>query len=195
MKGEITLKILEFLEEAATTAVDLGFALAGGGSITQVQREFGRRHFRRGSKVEELEKSARKRNNFCKLLYKLKKEGLIAENKNSHFLSVTAKGRKSIDLLKMRASQKLPPNIYEKENDNKFRVIIFDIPESQRRKRNWLRSVLVSLDFTMLQKSVWAGKNKIPKDLLENLEELEISPFVEIFEISKAGSIKSVSEK
>jgi hypothetical protein len=44
MKGELTLKILEFLEEAATTAVDLMMAILSGGygaSFNKVYREFG----------------------------------------------------------------------------------------------------------------------------------------------------------
>lgn len=39
--------------------------------------------------------------------------------------------------------------------DKKWRVIIFDIPEEMRKQRNIFRSKLKSLDFYMLQKSVF----------------------------------------
>ena len=195
MKGELTLKILEFLEEGITTGIDLAAALSTGGSMAKVQREFGRRHFRRSSNVEKLRESVKKRNNFCKLLCKLKREGFIVENKKSRLLGLTSRGKRKIDVLRRRLEENLPSSVYPKENGDKLKIIIFDIPENQRRKRNWLRSVLANLGFTMLQKSVWLGQNKIPEDLLEDLEKLELLPFVEIFEIGQTGSIKLVSKK
>ena len=194
MKGELTLKILELLEEAATTAVDLGVALAGGGSMMKVQQEFGRRHFSRSPKIQKTGELIKKRNRFSKLLHKLKKEGLIVQN-NNQILRLTQRGKKKLEFLKSRFNRFFPKRNYEKQSDDKFKIVIFDVPESQKQKRNWLRSALVGLDFTMLQKSVWLGKNKIPEDLMEDLEKLEILPFVEIFEISKKGTVESISRK
>lgn len=194
MKGNLTLKILEFLEEGVTTAIDLATALSTGGSFNKVQREFGRRHFSRASLVSQREELVKKRKSFHSLIYKLKKDGLVAQS-GGHSLHLTHRGKKKLEILKTRLSKSLPEKIYEKESDDKFKIVIFDIPEQQRHKRNWLRATLIGLDFIMLQKSVWFGKNKIPEDLLEDLEELELLPFVEIFEISKKGTIKPIPGK
>lgn len=193
MKGELTLKILEFLEEGVTTIIDLGAAVAGGGSIAQVQRKFEKYHFKHPSQLEKSKELVQKRNKLAKLLYKLKKEGLITEKGDG--LKLTFQGRRKLDILRKKLTARLPVKDYPKEKDDKFKIIIFDIPESQRHKRAWLRSVLISLDFSLLQKSVWFGKSKIPQDLIEDLEKLELLPFVEIFEVSKTGSIKLISGK
>jgi hypothetical protein len=42
----------------------------------------------------------------------------------------------------------------------------------------------------MVQKSVWVGKTKIPQDFLDDLFKLKLVDFVEIFEISRTGSLK-----
>jgi len=194
MKGALTLKILEFLEEATATTVDLMAAILSGGygaSFNRVQREFGQRHFSRFSGISHGQKSAIRRRNFQNLLYKLKKEGLIAES--GARLKLTHQGREKVDVLRERLNKNLPQVDYRKEKSDNFKIVIFDIPENERQKRNWLRSILANLDFVMLQKSVWVGKNKIPEDLLKDLEKFALLPFVEILEISKAGSLRFIS--
>jgi len=79
---------------------------------------------------------------------------------------------------------------YQKERGNKFIIVVFDIPEIQKRKRNWLRAALKNLDFKMVQKSVWFGRVKIPKEFLDHLCEMKLIDYVEIFEISKTGSLE-----
>lgn len=194
MKGELTLKILELLEEAAVTTVDLvaAFLSSGyGASLNKINREFGRRHFHR-SLIGGKKELAVKKKNFQNLLYKLKREGLIVDN--ADYFRLTRQGREKLSSLRSRLSKSLPDIAnYRKEKDDKFKIVIFDVPEHQRRKRGWIRSVLTNLNFTMLQKSVWIGKNKIPEDLIEDLEKMELTPFVEILEISKTGTLKSVS--
>ena len=86
----------------------------------------------------------------------------------------------------------MPTKKYKKEKGEKTAIIIFDIPENERRKRNWVREALKNMDFKMVQKSVWIGKIKIPKEFLNNLEVLELLDFVKIFEISKTGSLETV---
>ena len=44
----------------------------------------------------------------------------------------------------------------------------------------------------MIHKSVWIGKEKIPQELIIDLEELKILNFVEIFEVTKQGTLKKV---
>ena len=67
-------------------------------------------------------------------------------------------------------------------------VISFDIPEKERRKRDWLRFALKQLNFHMIQKSVWWGKTKIPKEFIDCLKELKIIDYVEIFRVIKSAS-------
>ncbi|MBI4093384.1 hypothetical protein HY417_00315 [Candidatus Kaiserbacteria bacterium] len=43
----------------------------------------------------------------------------------------------------------------QREWDGKWRVVIFDIPESMRGKRDMLRRMLLRIGFLQMQKSVW----------------------------------------
>ena len=72
-------------------------------------------------------------------------------------------------------------------------IVVFDVPEKERRKRDWLRSVLKRLELKMVQKSVWIGKVKIPKELLDDLFNLKLLDYVEIFEVSKSGSLRQLT--
>ena len=47
----------------------------------------------------------------------------------------------------------------------------------------------------MIQKSVWQGTTKIPEDFLQDLNDLKIIDFIEIFQISKKGSLEKINPK
>lgn len=81
---------------------------------------------------------------------------------------------------------------YEAEQDNKIKIVVFDVPEKEKWKRGWLRDALRSLDFKMLQKSVWAGKSKIPEAFLEDLRKKHLLGCVHILEVSKAGTVREL---
>jgi hypothetical protein len=67
--------------------------------------------------------------------------------------------------------------------------VIFDVPEKESYKRRWLRSVLKNMNFKMLQKSVWVGRTKVPKSLLDDMGALGMLDYVDIFAISKSGTL------
>ena len=70
---------------------------------------------------------------------------------------------------------------------------MFDIPEKEKWKRVWLREVLGLCGFKMLQRSVWAGKNKIPEEFLADLRNFNMLEYVHIFEVSKKGTLKEIA--
>jgi len=132
---------------------------------------------------------------YYNIIYKLKKSGLIEEKvkNNKKFFQITAIGRDKLITLKNKQKIGLPEiKQFKKEDSDKFTIVIFDIPEREKRKRNWLRSILKNIGLEMIQKSVWIGKVKIPKDLIDKAQELKIINFIEIFEITKGGSLKHI---
>ncbi|MEK9135109.1 MAG: hypothetical protein AAB451_02315 [Patescibacteria group bacterium] len=85
--------------------------------------------------------------------YNLRKRGFINfENKNHQiYISLTDKGKKAagrfqIDDLKINKPKKW---------DGKWRLVIFDIIQLQRLKRDVFRGKLKELGFRPLQKSIW----------------------------------------
>lgn len=74
--------------------------------------------------------------------------------------------------LTQKGREKIIKLIIEKRNkgkvkkwDGKWRGIIFDIPELNRRDRDFLRRELHHLDFRELQKSVWISPHNFEKEL------------------------------
>lgn len=127
---------------------------------------------------------------FYSLLNKLKREGFIQKKKSKmgSIWKITKAGLNKLGILKNKRIGGYPI-----EDDKKFKIIAFDVPEWERWKRAWLRESLVSLGFSMLQKSVWIGKKKIPEDFLGDLREKRIFNYIHILEISASGTVKHLS--
>lgn len=75
----------------------------------------------------------------------------ISEDKNYKYIEVTKKGKKL--LLKLEIEGLVQDN--PKKWDKKYRVVIFDIPEGNRKIRDELRRTIRGFGFICLQKSVW----------------------------------------
>ena len=67
------------------------------------------------------------------------------------YITITKKGRQQLNIIEARNFNLEKP----KRWDRKWRVIIFDITEKQRRTRDQLRITLSEIGFVKLQKSVW----------------------------------------
>jgi DNA-binding transcriptional regulator PaaX len=113
---------------------------------------------------------------------RLKKLGLI--KKNSNGWQITLKGK---EYIKQKLAKFLPQHkSYSKDDKIKKKdrmIIAFDIPESQRRKRDWLRVELILLDFKPIQKSVWLGPAPLPEDFIQALNELKILKHLKFFRV------------
>jgi DNA-binding transcriptional regulator PaaX len=75
-----------------------------------------------------------------------------------------------------RSTNKLKPP----KDDGKIRFVVFDIPEKYRSSRSWLRTRLMSCDYTLFQKSVWLGTRPLPEELLDELKERDLSTYVHV---------------
>lgn len=59
-------------------------------------------------------------------------------------------------------------------------LVIFDVPESERRVRDVLREFLVDLEFKMIQKSVWATNKDVLRELCALLQGAGLYKWVRI---------------
>ena len=71
------------------------------------------------------------------------------------------------------------------EKTNKI-IIIFDIPEKERKVRAWLRGQIKLWEFTMIQKSVWLGFGPLPKEFYDRVDFLGIKECIKIFKVEKS---------
>ena len=192
MKKGIMVKILELLENKAVDNIDFFSAIlvsGYGASMNKIEFEYQKRRKLSGVQKSESKDLIEKRERLQKFLSKLKHDGLINEIKGENpKFAISDKGRVKLAQLK----NKLPTRYYEKVAQDRPVIISFDIPEKLRGKRDWLREVIRNLGFKMIHQSVWVGKIKIPRQFILDLEEINILGYIEIFEISKMGSLKKV---
>ena len=192
MKGENRLKILEFLENSGQALEELFFIFTVPYGTSFPGAEYRLRKFREAR--ENLKTFKKDKRRFDDLLYRLRKDELVddIEKGEKSFLRLTQRGKEILNKLRDKKDNAMPDAKYQSQNDDNLKIIIFDIPEGERRKRVWLRSALKNLNFAMLQKSVWVGKSKLPHEFAIDLNKLKIISYVEIFAISKTGSLKQL---
>lgn len=91
---------------------------------------------------------------------------------------LTRKGRSrasNVDLMGYISSP------FKKEEFTRNTLIAFDIPEIDRKIRDWLRNQLKIFGYKMLQQSLWRGPGPLPKIFKERLTNLGIKENVKIF--------------
>lgn len=120
-----------------------------------------------------------KRETFSVLLSRLRASGLVARvgARRDGRWQATPRGEKYLRQAARPAS------------DGVRRIVIFDIPERERRKRDALRIELVAAGFAPLQKSVWCGERPLPPDFIELVDALQLRPFVHIFSVAAGGTL------
>lgn len=110
-------------------------------------------------------------------LWRLKKQGFIEKKEGKYSLTRTGRILMQYVVRRSRATSV--------KWDGKFRVVIFDIPEKERKSRNWLRQELYLLKYQKLQESVFIGKYPLPADLIKDLKRYNIGNYVNYLMVDK----------
>lgn len=189
MKGDLVVKILEMVLNGMIETSDMWGAFLDSGygaSYSKMSRNLEiRRNKREATRAIELE-----RHKFYSTLSRMKKDGLVVKDKRGWVATVL--GKKKLGTLRSIKSRSLPSRKYQGEKSRSIVIVAFDVPEKERRKRAWLRGVLLQLGFTMFQKSVWIGKVKLPEDFLLDLRRLGLVSRVGILSVRSRGTIRSI---
>jgi len=199
MRGQNTFEILAILDEAKDMALDvLGAAVASQSTDLLHGGKRKERFLKEAAKQrapKEEKRQAMRR--FYAMVSYLEQDGLVHKQIISASITVriTPKGKRKLEDLGETLANALPPCEYQEKKNRilgkgALTIITFDVPEKYRAKRDWIRSALRSMDFSIIHRSVWMGKGGVPESFLEDLRDLEMGDFVEIFQINKAGSLR-----
>jgi len=112
-------------------------------------------------------------------LSRLKKNNLVTLKRGNWTASDDGATRAKTDPRPWRKAARPPKS-------EKNMIIIFDVPEIEKLKRDWLSVELKALGFVMLQKSVWFGPAPVPKEFIEALHKLKILPCMRFFTAKEA---------
>ena len=119
-----------------------------------------------------------KKQSVANSLSRMKKKGWI-EGRNNEW-QITKQG---INVIKAKYRFDLLPSPFSK-NDPKKTIIAFDIPETYRRERQWLRDQLKAFQYVMIQKSLWRGPGPLPDEFTKQTKELKIDKCIKKFIIA-----------
>lgn len=121
-----------------------------------------------------------KKHHFNNLIWRTLKTGYIEriEKGGEIYLRITSQGK--------NASQREFPllHLQNKPWDGKWRIVMFDISEAEKKGRDYLRQKLKELGFGMLQESVFITPHDILRDFSEYVESIGLKESVDILEAS-----------
>lgn len=123
-------------------------------------------------------------------LSRMKKAGLVSNKAGAW--NITPRGRTSFAIIQQKIKQGLPLHISKQKNLSsrpKTMIVTFDIPETRKRERAWLRIELANLGFAMLQKSVWLGPSPLPKKFIESLDHMKLLSYIKFFKATTADIV------
>ena len=176
--------ILEKMIEASDTTIEILYPY--GYSGTALMRKLLSRNWRGRSPS---------RASFSSILTKMRKQGLVVRGGSRHDpkWNITHAGRRTLVEYRIKADamEERMPLFSKSKDDGITRIVTFDIPERERKKRDILRDCLREVGFRQLQKSVWIGTAPIPEDFIHHLKNRGIFRYTHIASINKTGTIEN----
>lgn len=112
---------------------------------------------------------------YYNMLYKLKLRGAIKISKQDQEVvaSLTPHGLLEVLLIKAHAKRK-----NQEQWDGKWRMVIFDIPERNRDRRNLLRDLLTENGFYRLQESVFVHPYSLQRAVIDYLKATNLIRYI-----------------
>jgi len=78
-----------------------------------------------------------------------------------------------------------------KKDTPKNLLLMYDIPHTRKKERDWFRRQLKNFDFVMIQKSVWVGPSPLPKDFFNYLKRIGLQKEFKTFKLAKSYTNKA----
>ena len=114
---------------------------------------------------------------FDQNIYRLRRKGLVETRGGSVYV---CRG----ELLRfMTKRNSVIKNIFPNKTEKV--LISFDIPETKKKTRDWLRNQIKYWDFEMIHKSLWLGHGPLPREFSERLKQLSIDKYIRVFKVRK----------
>lgn len=136
----------------------------------------------------------RDRQQFYCTLNHLKRQGLVAKQRGGSSGSrwaLTPRGEeRNYEYRQSRRDPLSSANTaFSKPQGAGITIVAYDIPEKERRKREWIRMCLIEMECEKIQQSVWVAKGTVDEDFIHALRERDLLRNVHIFAVTKHGTV------
>ena len=64
-------------------------------------------------------------------------------------------------------------------------IVMYDIPQDKKPKRDWFRFHLRKFGYEMIQKSVWVGPSPLPKEFISYVKQIHLNETIKTFKLAK----------
>jgi len=131
--------------------------------------------------IKKLEEDKLGKERFNRLIKYLKYNGYlyVRKDKNKNAIILTPKGAKKILEIRRKIEG------LTKRKDGKWQMVIFDIPEDIRARRDYFRAGLKRLKYQKLQQSIWICPYDVLKDTDELIKYLKLDSFARLLLIEE----------
>lgn len=131
--------------------------------------------------IKKLEEKKLGKERFNRLIKYLKYNGYlyVKKSKNRNAVMLTPKGAKKV----LEIERKIKG--LTKRKDGKWQMVIFDIPEDIRKRRDYFRAGLKRLKYQKLQQSIWICPYDVLKDTQELVKYFRLGSFVKLLLIEE----------
>jgi len=127
-----------------------------------------------------------KKNTLTVNLNRLEKQGLIIKDPKTKVYVLTDEGKEFTAYVRDRFL------IMKEKWDEKFRIVIFDIPDRKKAWRKWLPKELALMQYKMLQRSVYIGKYPLPQSFYEDIVKAGLSQNVFVLTVGEVDRIDDI---
>ena len=132
-------------------------------------------------KMKNIYERKRRRKDFSQFIYYLKKRGYI-KIKNLEQTEGVVLTKMGLERA-VKAENLLTER--KKRKDERWQMIIVDVPEEKRKLRHTLRQYLSFVGYQMLQQSVWVCPYDVEKETEQFLREHSLDPYIRLFLIKE----------
>ncbi len=116
-------------------------------------------------------------------IHRLENKGYVVKNKDGW--KITEAGKEKV---RERAGALQSFASPFSNGDKRNLLLIFDIPEGEKVKREWLRMHLKEFNYKMIQRSVWVGPSPLPKEFVRYLKEIKLERCIKTYKLAKSRS-------
>ena len=71
------------------------------------------------------------------------------------------------------------------KDDARNLIVMFDVSESKKSEREWVRWHLKKFNFIMIQKSVWVGPSPLPLEFVDYTKKIGLKDSIKTFKLAK----------